>query len=307
MARCLVTGYKGYIGSKLYKELINQGHEVIGIDLQDGHDINKDLHHGLNKNSFHPAYYNFKPEYVFHLAYIPRVAYSVENPVETTENNILCTTNVLNFAKSVGAKRVIFSSSSSVVGDGEGPVSPYALQKLYDEMQCRLWSKIYGLDTVCLRYFNVYSEDQQAKTAYATAIANWMHHIREDKTPFLNGDGENRRDMLHVDDAVSANIFAMNYDGLFSGKSYDVGTGENTSLNEIIEIIHSYFPEVVFEKRPPRKGDVLLTRAKTSDLKKLGWQTKIQIKDGINSCFSKLKSYKMGKGRSRLRNNNGVM
>lgn len=307
MARCLVTGYKGYIGSKLYKELINQGHEVIGIDLQDGHDINKDLHHGLDKNSFHPAYYNFKPEYIFHLAYIPRVAYSVENPVETTENNILCTTNVLNFAKSVGAKRVIFSSSSSVVGDGEGPVSPYALQKLYDEMQCRLWSKIYGLDTVCLRYFNVYSEDQQAKTAYATAIANWMHHIREDKTPFLNGDGENRRDMLHVDDAVSANIFAMNYDGLFSGKSYDVGTGENTSLNEIIEIIHSYFPEVVFEKRPPRKGDVLLTRAKTSDLKKLGWQTKIQIKDGINSCFSKLKSYKMGKGRSRLRNNNGVM
>jgi len=307
MARCLVTGYKGYIGSKLYKELINQGHEVIGIDLQDGHDINKYLHHGLNKNSFHPAYYNFKPEYIFHLAYIPRVAYSVENPVETTENNILCTTNVLNFAKSVGAKRVIFSSSSSVVGDGEGPVSPYALQKLYDEMQCRLWSKIYGLDTVCLRYFNVYSEDQQAKTAYATAIANWMHHIREDKTPFLNGDGENRRDMLHVDDAVSANIFAMNYDGLFSGKSYDVGTGENTSLNEIIEIIHSYFPEVVFEKRPPRKGDVLLTRAKTSDLKKLGWQTKIEIKDGINSCFSKLKSYKMGKGRSRLRNNNGVM
>lgn len=307
MARCLVTGYKGYIGSKLYKELINQGHEVIGIDLQDGHDINKDLHHGLDKNSFHPAYYNFKPEYIFHLAYIPRVAYSVENPVETTENNILCTTNVLNFAKSVGAKRVIFSSSSSVVGDGEGPVSPYALQKLYDEMQCRLWSKIYGLDTVCLRYFNVYSENQQAKTAYATAIANWMHHIRDDKMPFLNGDGENRRDMLHVTDAVSANIFAMKYDGLFSGKSYDVGTGENISLNEIIEIIHKYFPEVKFEKRPPRKGDVLLTRAKTSDLKKLGWQTKIKINDGINSCFKNLKESMMGRGRSQYRNNNGVM
>lgn len=307
MSRCLVTGHKGYIGSKLFKKLKEKGHEVIGIDLQDGHNINQDLHHGIDKNSFHPYYYNFKPEYIFHLAYIPRVAYSVENPVETTENNILCTTNVLNFAKSVGAKRVIFSSSSSVVGDGEGPVSPYALQKLYDEMQCRLWSKIYGLDTVCLRYFNVYSEDQQAETAYATAIANWMHHIRVDKTPFLNGRGENRRDMLHVTDAVSANIFAMEYDGLFSGKSYDVGTGENISLNEIIEIIHSYFPEVEFERRPPRKGDVLLTRAKTSDLKKLGWQTKIEIKDGINSCFSKLKSYKMGEGRSSLRNNNGVM
>ena len=307
MSRCLVTGYKGYIGNKLYNKLKQLGHDVIGIDLQDGHDINSDLNHGLDKKSFHPKYYNFKPEYIFHLAYIPRVAYSVENPVETTKNNILCTTNVLNFAKSVAAKRVIFSSSSSVVGDGDGPVSPYALQKLYDEMQCRLWSKIYGLDTVSLRYFNVYSEDQEAKTAYATAIANWMHHIKGDKKPFLNGDGENRRDMLHVNDAVSANVFAMNYDGLFAGKSFDVGTGDNISLNEVIQIIHAHFPEVEFEKRPPRKGDVLLTRAKTSDLKKLGWKTTIDINSGINSCFKQLKQYKQGIGRSQFRNNNGVM
>ena len=252
MARCLVTGHKGYIGSRVYKELLNQGHEVIGIDLQDGHDINTDLDHGVDGKSFHPFYYNFKPEYIFHLAYVPRVGYSVENPVKTTKNNILCTTNVLNFANACGTKRVIFSSSSSVIGDGDGPVSPYALQKYYDEMQCRLWSKIYGLDTVSLRYFNVYSEDQKATTAYATAIANWMQHIREDKTPFLNGDGKNRRDMLHVSDAVSANLFAMEYDGIFNGSCYDVGTGENISLNEIIEIIHKYFPEVEFEKRPLR-------------------------------------------------------
>jgi UDP-glucose 4-epimerase len=307
MSKCLVTGHRGYIGAKLFKRLKDLGHEVVGIDLLEGHDINSDLNHGLDKKSFHPKYYDFRPEYIFHLAYIPRVAYSVENPVETTKNNILCTTNVLNFAKSVAAKRVIFSSSSSVVGDGDGPVSPYALQKLYDEMQCRLWSKVYGLDTVSLRYFNVYSEDQEAKTAYATAIANWMHHIKEDKIPFLNGDGENRRDMLHVNDAVSANIFAMNYDGLFAGKSYDVGTGTNISLNEVIDIIHNYFPKVQFEKRPSRKGDVLLTRAKTSDLKKLGWETTVDINSGINSCFKKLKQYKQGFGRSQFRNNNGVM
>lgn len=307
MSKCLVTGHRGYIGAKLFKRLKDLGHEVVGIDLLEGHDINSDLNHGLDKKSFHPKYYDFRPEYIFHLAYIPRVAYSVENPVETTKNNILCTTNVLNFAKSVAAKRVIFSSSSSVVGDGDGPVSPYALQKLYDEMQCRLWSKIYGLDTVSLRYFNVYSEDQQAKTAYATAIANWMHHIKENKTPFINGNGNNRRDMLHVDDAVSSNIFAMNYDGLFAGKSFDVGTGDNISLNEVIQIIHTHFPEVEFEKRPPRKGDVLLTRAKTSDLKKLGWETTVDINSGINSCFKKLKQYKQGFGRSQFRNNNGVM
>ena len=303
MSRCLITGYKGYIGSKLYEKLKQAGHEVMGIDLQNGHDINSDLYHGLDKKSFHPLYFIFKPEFIFHLAYIPRVAYSIDNPVETTKNNILCTTNVLNFAKAVKAKRVIFSSSSSVVGDGDGPVSPYALQKLYDEMQCRLWSKIYGLDTVSLRYFNVYSEDQQAKTAYATAIANWMHHIRKNKTPFLNGDGENRRDMLHVNDAVSANIFAMDYEGVFRGSIYDVGTGNNISLNEVIEIIHKHFPHAVeFERRPPRQGDVLLTRANTAPLKNLGWEASITIVDGINSCFKELQEFKSGKGRSKLRN-----
>ncbi len=107
MARCLVTGHKGYIGSHLYKALKDSGHEVLGIDLQEGRDINKDLHQGVNGKSFHPHYFNFKPEYIFHMACIPRVLYSVENPLETTENNILSTTNVLNFARAVGAKRVI--------------------------------------------------------------------------------------------------------------------------------------------------------------------------------------------------------
>ena len=291
--RCMVTGYKGYIGSRLYQFLKSNGYETIGIDLKDGHDINVCLNGKLSdKETFRSVWYDFKPQVIFHMAYIPRVVYSVENPVETTKNNILCTTNVLNFAKAVGAKRVIFSGSSSVVGDGTGPISPYALQKFYDEMQCELWSKIYGLDTVSLRYFNVYSEDQQAKTAYATAIANWMHHIREDKIPFLNGTGNQRRDMVHLNDVVSANIFAMKYDGNFSGKSFDVGTGKNISLNEVISIVQKHFPSVEFEKRPPRKGDVFLTKAKTEDLEKLGWKAKIQIVDGINSCFKKLKESK---------------
>lgn len=307
MARCLVTGHKGYIGSRLFSELKKQGHEVLGIDLQDGHDINKDLHHGVDGRSFHPFYLNFKPEYIFHMACIPRVLYSVENPVETTKNNIISTTNVLNFARSVGAKRVIFSSSSSVVGDGEGPVSPYALQKLYSEMECKLWSKVYGLDTVSLRYFNVYSEDQQANDSYATAIANWMSHIKNGKTPFLNGDGKNRRDMVHVTDVVSANIFAMNYGKPFNGNVYDVGTGENISLNEIIKIIKKHFPKVEFEKRPARKGDVLLTKANIFALAELGWTAQVKIDAGISHCFSELKRYMNGAGRSKYRNNNGVM
>tara|TARA_Y100001963_G_C6775737_1_gene447226 strand:+ start:831 stop:1787 length:957 start_codon:yes stop_codon:yes gene_type:complete len=287
--KCLVTGHRGYIGSKLYQYLRTNGYDTIGIDLQDGHDINSCLNEGLDGKSFHPRWFNFKPDIIFHMAYVPRVLYSVENPVKTTKNNILCTTNVLNFAKAVGAKRVIFSSSSSVAGDGAGPISPYALQKLYGEMECELWSKIYDLDTVSLRYFNVYSEDQKAESAYATAISNWMQYIRENKTPFLNGTGHQRRDMVHVEDVISANIFAMNHTKAFNGKSYDVGTGDNISLKEIIDIIHDYFPKLEFEQRAPRKGDVFLTKANTSDLKNLGWFAKIKIKEGIKSCFSNLK------------------
>ena len=286
--KCLVTGHRGYIGSRLYQYLKTNGYETIGIDLQDGHDINTCLNEGLDGKSFHPRWFNFKPDVIFHMAYIPRVLYSVENPVKTTENNILCTTNILNFAKAVSAKRVIFSSSSSVVGDGTGPVSPYALQKLYAEMECKLWSKIYDLDTVSLRYFNVYSEDQEAKSTYATAISNWMHHIREGKVPFLNGDGEQRRDMIHADDVIRANLFAMDHKDRFNGAHFDVGTGNNISLNEVICIIHKYFPNLQFDHRPPRKGDVLLTKADTLGLEKLGWTANIKIQEGIDSCFSNL-------------------
>ena len=307
MSRCLVTGHKGYIGTKLFNKLKEQGHEVLGIDLQEGNDINKDLDHGVDGDSFHPHYYNFKPEYIFHMACIPRVLYSVEKPVETMKNNVISTTNVLNFARKVGAKRVIFSSSSSVLGNGNGPVSPYALQKLISELECKLYSELYNVDTVSLRYFNVYSEDQQVDHAYATAIANWMHHIRNDATPFVNGDGEHRRDMVHVDDVVSANIFVANYKNNFCGKVYDVGTGDNISLNQIIEIIKDKFPHVEFESRPDRPGDVLLTRANVEPLREIGWSAKVKIGDGIEKCFDDLRKFMSGEGRSQLRNNNGVM
>jgi len=286
--RCLVTGYKGYIGSRLYEALKTLGHDTIGIDLKDGHDINKDLNGGTTGEAFHPMYYKFKPEYIFHLACIPRVAYSVEHPVETTQNNVLATTNVLNFARKVGAKRVIYSGSSSVIGDGTGPTSPYGFQKLVSELECRLYSKLYGLDTVSLRYFNVYSSDQEVTGPYATAIANWMEYIRTNKNPFITGDGEQRRDMLHVSDAVSANIFAMGYKERFNGKHFDVGTGKNISLNEAKKIASGHFPSVKFDYVEERKGDVFLTRADTKPLEELGWKVKVTIDSGLNKCFETL-------------------
>tara|TARA_R110000824_G_scaffold8338_2_gene37689 strand:+ start:4555 stop:5445 length:891 start_codon:yes stop_codon:yes gene_type:complete len=291
MARCLVTGHRGYIGSRLYKRLQELGHEVQGIDLVEEHDINKDLreYNEPMKGQFHPHYFNFKPEYIFHLACIPRVAYSVEEPVATMENNVLCTSNVLNFARKVGAKRVVYSGSSSVNGNGNGPTSPYGLQKLVSELECKLYSELYGVDTVSLRYFNVYSEDQQATGPYATAISNFMQYIRDNKNPFISGDGSQRRDMLYVHDAVAANVFAMNYEGSFDGQNYDVGTGTNISLNEVKEIVHEHFPEVVFDYVEERKGDVHITCAETSPLMELGWRTEVSVQKGINNCYKKLK------------------
>jgi len=293
MARCLVTGHKGYIGSRLIKKLQELGHEVMGVDIKNGHDVNG--YQGLkesNDGKFHPLWTNFKPEYIFHMACIARVGYSIENPVETMKNNVLAGSNVLNFARKVGVKRVIYSSSSSIVGNGEGPTSPYALQKLTTEIETKLYSELYDIDTVSLRYFNVYSKDQPADGPYATAISNWMKYVSQDKTPFITGDGEQRRDMVHVDDVVSANIFAMEHEENFGGKTFDVGTGENISLNEVADIIHKYFPDIVFEKRPDRPGEVLLTKAETKGLKNLGWCTTISITDGINSCFEYLKENK---------------
>tara|TARA_Y100001937_G_scaffold18642_1_gene25673 strand:- start:23663 stop:24550 length:888 start_codon:yes stop_codon:yes gene_type:complete len=292
MARCLVTGHKGYIGSRLFKSLQDAGHEVMGIDLETeiSHDIIKELREGAD-GKFHPHYYNFKPEYIFHMACWPRVGYSVEHPVETNENNILAGTILLNFARKVGSvKRVIYSSSSSIKGNGNGPESPYALQKYVTELETTLYSKLYGLDTVSLRYFNVYSHDQTVSGPYATAISNWMHSIREGVQPYITGDGEQSRDMVNVDDVVRANIFCMNHDKNFEGAVFEIGTGDNISLNEIKDIIIDEFPDIKFNYVPPRAGDVFTTKANIEPLKELGWTADVDIREGIRDCFVRLKN-----------------
>ena len=291
MARCLVTGHKGYIGSHLYRELENQGHEVMGVDIKASSRENIiSRASGLRDTlAVTPRFVDFAPEYIFHLACIPRVAYSVEYPVQTMENNVLAGSVILDFARRVGTKRVIYSSSSSVVGNGSGPASPYGLQKLVTEMECKLYADLYGVDTVSLRYFNVYSEDQEADGPYATAVANWMKYIREGKQPFITGTGEQRRDMLHVRDAVAANIFCMNHNDDFNGNHYDVGTGNNISLNEMKEMVQEIDSSIKFDYISERPGDVMLTRANVDSLKALGFQTEISIEEGLKDCFTNLK------------------
>jgi len=274
----LVTGHKGYIGGNLLKRLQELGHNVMGIDLKEGEDI---------LDGFQQKHYDFKPEVIFHLAAIPRVVYSIENPIEVMHNNVHSTSIVLEFAKQVGAM-VVYSSSSSVVGNGDGPESPYALSKYVGELETILYNKLYNIDTVALRYFNVYSVDQVADGPYATCVANWRRFIKEGMTPYITGDGEQRRDMAHVSDVVSANIFCMQNrsNAALLGKAFDVGTGNNISINEMKDTVRESLPNLKFDYVADRPGDVRLTKANIQPLLDLGWKPEVDISEGIKRCFS---------------------
>jgi len=276
MMNLLVTGHKGYIGSSLFWSLKGKGYNVRGIDLKEGRDVID----GLEFDD------GFEPEVIFHLAAIPRVVYSIENPVEVMRNNIQSTSVVLEYAKKVNAM-VVYSSSSSVEGNGSGPESPYALSKLVGELETLLYNKLYNLRTVALRYFNVYSVSQVADGPYATCVANWRCHIEEKRVPYITGDGEQRRDMAHLSDVVAANIFCMenrNNEELI-GKAFDVGTGNNISLNEMKDIVLSVLPDQHFVYTDPRPGDVMTTKANIQPLLDLGWKPEVHITEGIKACF----------------------
>jgi len=273
--KILVTGYKGYIGSHLFRALDNGINVVHGIDLKDGNDIL----HNLPDSSY---------DVVFHMAALPRVQFSVEQPSYTFRHNVYATSVLLEWAKNHNVKRVIFSSSSAIYGDGEGPNSPYGLHKLLSEQECLLYSKIYDLDTVSLRYFNVYSEDQEYGGSYSTVVSAWMEMVRQGKPLRIDGDGEQTRDFIHVDDIVKANIFCMNHKENFNGQFYDVGSGDVYSLNNIKSLIQME-RRVSFYNGPRRAGDVLHTRMTEKNLMTLGWEPTKNFEEEIKNYFKEQK------------------
>lgn len=269
--KVLVTGHKGYIGRHVFLELGKRGYNVHGIDLKEGEDV---LHCLPNENF----------DYVFHLAACPRVGFSVENPSYTFKQNSYITSVLLEWAKNHNVKRLIFSSSSAVVGDSDIPNSPYGLHKLISEQECRLYSKLYDLDTVCLRYFNVFSKDQEYGGSYSTVICAWVKMIEEGLPLRIDGDGTQSRDFVHVKDVVDANLFCMDFKQRFNGEFYDIGTGTSISLNEIKNMA-SEKHNVNFINAPERKGDVKITKADINKLKNIGWCAKIDSKQAIYDCF----------------------
>mgnify|MGYP003672366069 FL=1 len=243
MKKVIVTGGAGFIGSHLVDKLISLGIEVIVLDnLSSGKRENLNpkaefIWCDLSKDR--PLFKNV--DTVFHLAATPQVQYSIENPMDN--NNVDCLINMLNISKKSGIKRFIFTSSSSVYGNPKhtlinenhplNPLSPYALHKLIGEQYCKLYSEIYKLDTACLRYFNAYGDRMTNKGAYRSVISIFKEQYKNNEPLNIVNDGNQRRDFVHVDDIVEANILCATREKDFDGEIYNVGTGKAYTVNEI--------------------------------------------------------------------------
>ena len=295
LEKVVVTGGAGFIGSHLVKKLIEDGYNVFVIDnLLSGKLENlspKAKFFKLDIRNLEEITPVFKDaKYVFHLAALPSVQYSIENPMETNEVNVGGTLNVLTAARNAGVKRLVYSASSSVYGDVKrlpiketekpAPKSPYALQKYVGELYCKLFNEIYGMETVCLRYFNVYGPGQNPKGTYPNVIANFLELRKQNKKLTVVGSGNNTRDYVHVRDVASANILAATSKKVGKGESINVGTGERHSINEIAKLIGG-----PIEFLPPRiePKDTLADFSLAKLL--LNWEPKIDFKKGLKNLL----------------------
>lgn len=288
---CLVTGGAGFIGSNLVDELVRQGHKVIIID-----NLSLGRKEYLNpKAKFYNLdvrdYKKIKPLFkgvdcVFHLAAQPRIQPSIVNPAESFDNNVLGTFNVLLAAKESGAKKVVYSASSSAYGDQKKlplkesmiahPKNPYALFKYMGEEMCGLFHSLYGLPVICLRYFNVYGERQSVEGAYATAIGIFLRQKKLGKPLTIVGNGKQSRDFTYVGDVARANVAAMKSKKAI-GRLINIGSGRNYSVNEVAKMIDEKHVFI-----PPRPGESKVTLADISKAKKLlNWQPRVSLEDWL--------------------------
>lgn len=251
MQKAIVTGGAGFIGSHLVDKLIEQGVKVTILD-----NLSTGKKQNINPKAEFIDCDIFKDTYgdlifllngadtVFHLAAKTTVQESIEKPSLYNNINVVGTLNLLEAAAAMKVKRFIFSSSSSVYGNAKvptsedhplNPISPYALNKLIGEQYCKLYSEIYNIDTVCLRYFNVYG-DRMNNEGYKLVFPIFKEQILNNKPLTINNNGEQRRDFIHVDDVVRANILVAKHSNNFNGDIYNVGNGKNYSINEIADM-----------------------------------------------------------------------
>lgn len=291
----LVTGGAGFIGTNLVKKLLEEGHDVVALDnyaagkkeerIQTGAEyVEGDIRNDADLDKVCSGV-----DGIFHMAALPRVTFSVENPELTHDVNVNGTLKVLLAARRHGVKKLVFSSSSSTYGGLspgnllkedetiKKPFSPYALHKLIGEHYCRLFSELYGVKTVSLIYFNVYGPYFDPNGAYALVVGKFLKQKKNNESMTICGDGEYYRDYTHVDDVVRANILAMNSDKVGKGETINIGCGRPTTVNELAKIVGGEFKFI-----EPRPGDQRFSGADNAKAKELlGWEPKIKLEDGI--------------------------
>lgn len=312
----LVTGGAGFIGSNFiqhFKKEFPNTKIVVIDDFSTGRRENVDknlaFYEGsiLDEKLLEKIFSKHRPEYVFHFAALPRVSYSVEHPRQTSEINIIGTTTLLEYSKNYSVKRFIYSASSAAYGGAKklptkesenspDPKSPYGLQKYVGELFCKMFSNLFGLDTVSLRYFNVFGPGQYGDSPYSTVISAWLEtvYFPLNKKAFIEGDGRQSRDFCYVHNAVSANILAMKAKKNFNGEVFNIAHGERTPINKVKNLIEKYTGQKLeLEKRPFRIGDVLHTHADISKAKnQLGYEPKIKFEEGLERTIAWFKQRK---------------
>ena len=254
MKKAIVTGGAGFIGSNLVDKLIEQGVEVTILDnLSTGKEeninpkakfINCDI---STASEIDMLFYINGADVVFHLAALARVQPSIEDPISFNEVNVKGTLNVLLAAHKAKVKRVVYSASSSCYGDATkfptpeehstNPLSPYGLQKYVGEQYCKMFSEVYNLDPVSLRYFNVYGERMNLEGAYCLVLGIFAQKMLEGKPLTINNDGEQRRDFTYVGDVVEANILAATHKEPLNGEVFNIGNGKEFTVNEIADML----------------------------------------------------------------------
>ena len=306
--KVIITGGAGFIGSNLAERLVQDGNEVSIIDnLASGKEENLKTIRG--NITFHQESINNDvrdilkgAEVVFHTAALPRVQFSIHNPIESHHANINGSLNILKQCSDAGVKKFIFSSSSSVYGDQDSlplietmkpnPMSPYALQKLAIEHYCKLFYDIYGLKTINLRYFNVYGPKQDKESNYSNMIPKFIGIIQKDEQPKIYGDGTQTRDFTYVEDVVLANMAAMKSSNKkVFGEVFNIGSGNRTSVNEIAENIS----KLLGSKINPVYADPIIEPKHTlADVSKakdlLDWQPNISINAGLKKTVEYFKN-----------------
>jgi len=295
--KSLVTGGAGFIGSNLVDRLLEMGHEVVVIDNEYS-DVHEQFYWNDKAKNYKydiRDYENTRPlydgvDYVFHIAAEARIQPAILNPIEAVSINSVGTCTVLQCSREAGVKRLMYSSTSSAYGMNQSPnietqpddcLNPYSVSKVNGEKLCKMYTSLYGLPTVCFRYFNVYGERQPLRGQYAPVIGIFLRQKAAGEPLTLVGDGNQRRDFTHVSDVVKANVMAAisNPDSEAFGQVYNVGTGTNHSINQIARMISNNVINL-----PSRPGESRITLANNKKINKIfGWNPEVKLENWIQS------------------------